>query len=38
VTKPLYTRSIGRWRNYQRYLDPGLEILDPFVKAFGYDD
>jgi hypothetical protein len=38
VTKPLYTRSIGRWRNYHRYLDPGLEILDPFVKAFGYDD
>jgi hypothetical protein len=38
VTKPLYTRSIGRWRNYQHYLEPGLEILRPFVKAFGYDE
>jgi tetratricopeptide (TPR) repeat protein len=37
VTKPLYTRSIGRWQNYQRYLEPGLESLKPFVKAFGYD-
>jgi Flp pilus assembly protein TadD len=36
VTKPLYTRSIGRWQNYRRYLEPGLEILKPFVKAFGY--
>jgi hypothetical protein len=38
VTKPLYTRSIGRWRNYQKHLEPGLEILRPFVKAFGYDE
>jgi tetratricopeptide (TPR) repeat protein len=38
VTKPLYTRSIGRWRNYEKYLEPGLEILRPFVKAFGYDE
>jgi Flp pilus assembly protein TadD len=38
VTKPLYTRSIGRWQNYRRYLEPGLPILEPFVKAFGYDD
>ena len=28
---------IGRWENYRRYLKPGLDILKPFVKAFGYE-
>jgi Tfp pilus assembly protein PilF len=38
VTKPLYTRALGRWKRYQHYLEPGLPILQPFVKAFGYAD
>jgi Tfp pilus assembly protein PilF len=38
VTKPLYTRALGRWRRYQQYLEPGLPILQPFVKAFAYPD
>ena len=37
VTKPLYSRAIGRWRNYQEFMEPGLEILKPFVQAFGYE-
>jgi tetratricopeptide (TPR) repeat protein len=36
VTKPVYKRSVGRWRNYQKYLEPYLEQLEPFVKVFGY--
>ena len=36
VTKPLYARAIGRWRNYERYLEPGLRILQPFLDALGY--
>lgn len=36
VTKPVYKRAIGRWRNYQKYLEPYLEKLEPFVKAFDY--
>jgi len=36
VTKPLYTSAIGRWRNYQKYLEPCLEVLQPRVEAFGY--
>jgi tetratricopeptide (TPR) repeat protein len=36
VSQPLYTRSIGRWRNYQKYLEPLLPRLQPFVDAFGY--
>jgi len=36
VSQPLYTTAIGRWRNYQKYLEPCLETLQPFVEAFGY--
>lgn len=36
VTKPVFKSAVGRWRNYQKYLEPYLEKLDSFVKAFGY--
>jgi len=38
VTKPLYTRAVGRWKNYERYLQPGLHFLQPLLDAFGYAD
>jgi Tfp pilus assembly protein PilF len=37
VTQPVYKRAMGRWRNYQKYLEPQLGKLEPFVKAFGYE-
>jgi hypothetical protein len=37
VTQPVYKRAVGRWRNYQKYLEPHLEKLEPFAKAFGYE-
>ena len=37
VTQPVYKRAVGRWRNYQKYLEPHLEKLEPFIKAFGYE-
>jgi tetratricopeptide (TPR) repeat protein len=37
VTKPVYKRAVGRWRNYQKYLEPHLSKLEPFAKAFGYE-
>ncbi len=37
VAQPVYKRARGRWRNYQKYLEPHLETLAPFVKAFGYE-
>jgi hypothetical protein len=37
VTQPVYKRARGRWRNYQKYLEPHLAVLEPFVKAFGYE-
>jgi len=37
VSKPLYTRSKGRWRNYETYLKPHLHHLEPYINAFGYE-
>jgi sulfotransferase family protein len=36
VSQPLHTRAIGRWKNYQKFLEPYLPILQPSVDAFGY--
>jgi tetratricopeptide (TPR) repeat protein len=36
VTKPVFKRAVGRWKNYEKYLAPYLEKLEPFVKTFGY--
>lgn len=36
VSKPLYTRALGRWRNYERWLEPHLAHLTPLLDAFGY--
>jgi tetratricopeptide (TPR) repeat protein len=37
VAKPISKGAIGRWRNYQKHLEPWLETLAPFIKAFGYE-
>jgi tetratricopeptide (TPR) repeat protein len=37
VRKPLYTTSVGRWKHYQKYFEPMLGRLAPFVEAFGYE-
>ena len=37
VRQSLYTRSIGRWRNYQKLLDWPPGKLTPFIEQFGYD-
>ena len=37
VAQPIYTRAIGRWKNYAAALEPALVTLEPFVRAFGYD-
>jgi tetratricopeptide (TPR) repeat protein len=37
VTQPVYKRARGRWRHYQKYLEPHLQTLEPFVKAFRYE-
>jgi tetratricopeptide (TPR) repeat protein len=37
VAKPVFKGAVGRWRNYQKFLEPWLESLTPFAKAFGYE-
>jgi tetratricopeptide (TPR) repeat protein len=37
VTKPVFKSAVGRWRGYQKYLEPWLPQLEPFLKAFGYE-
>lgn len=37
VTQPLYQRAIGRWKNYEAFLAPHLDLLQPHLRAFGYD-
>lgn len=36
VSKPLYTSAIGRWRNYEKHLEPILKLLEPSIAAFRY--
>jgi tetratricopeptide (TPR) repeat protein len=37
VTKPVFKRAVGRWHHYQKYLEPHLDKLAPFARAFGYE-
>jgi len=36
VIQPVYQKSVGRWQNYSRHLEPVLPVLAPFVDEFGY--
>ncbi len=38
VAKPIFSRAVGRWRQYEEHLRPVLPVLEPFVSAFGYED
>ncbi|SPE61847.1 Sulfotransferase [Verrucomicrobia bacterium] len=36
VAKPVFKGAVGRWRHYQKYLEPWVGKLAPFIDAFGY--
>lgn len=36
VRKPLYRTAVGRWKNYEKYLEPYMPALDRFLKEFNY--
>jgi hypothetical protein len=36
VTQPVYHKSIGRWQNYARHVEPVLKTVEPYVQEFGY--
>lgn len=37
VVEPVNKRAVGRWRRYQRYLEPVLPILAPVMEHWGYE-
>ncbi|HZU51245.1 MAG TPA: sulfotransferase [Sphingomicrobium sp.] len=37
VVEPVYARSMGRWKNYEKHLAPILPVLKPWIEKFGYD-
>lgn len=37
VTEAIYTRARYRWLRYEPQLSPVLEILQPWIRKFGYD-
>ncbi len=37
VAQPIYTRAVGRWKNYEKYLEPALATVEPFIREFGYE-
>lgn len=37
VTRPVYSRSVGRWRAYEKHLAPILPALEPYCRKFGYE-
>jgi tetratricopeptide (TPR) repeat protein len=36
VTEPIYRRSVGRWLNYRKHLEPVLPVLAPWTEKLGY--
>lgn len=36
VTEPVYRRSVGRWQNYRKHLEPVVPVMAPWVEKFGY--
>ena len=37
VTRPVYSRSVARWRTYEKYLAPILPAMEPYCRKFGYE-
>jgi Tfp pilus assembly protein PilF len=36
VAQPIYTRAIGRWKNYEQLLEPAFAPIEPFLREFEY--
>ena len=37
VIEPVNTRSVGRWRRYEREFSEALPVLKPWLERWGYD-
>lgn len=37
VVKPVFKGAVGRWKHYQKYIEPVLPDLAPVIAALGYE-
>lgn len=37
VVEPVNRKGVGRWRHYERWMEPALPHLRPYLERFGYD-
>jgi len=37
VKSPIYSRAVQRWRNYSDEIKEVEDVLEPYIKKFGYD-
>lgn len=37
VVQPVSSKSVGRWRNYERHLAPLAHIVQPYLERWGYE-
>jgi Flp pilus assembly protein TadD len=38
VTQRVHKGAMGRWHNYEKHVAEAMKDVEPFVKAFGYDE
>ena len=36
VNKPIYSKSVGRWKNYEKEFTEIYPIIEPWIKNFNY--
>lgn len=36
VAQPVFKRAVGRWQHYERYMEPHLNTLAPYIEQLGY--
>jgi hypothetical protein len=36
VREAVHSRAVGRWRRYEQWMRPHLDLLRPLVEALGY--
>ena len=36
VNKPIYLKSVGRWKNYEKHFQEIYPIIKPWIKKFNY--
>jgi len=36
VSRPIYSSSVARWKNYRKHFEEIQSLLDPYIRHFGY--